>query len=209
VKREHHRAAAVTADDRKKPHSVTFDELRRQPDVTIPEPMVTPLLKSITNCDNAVTEVVDALITPPILVAEDTNATLESSCTVSDSRQLVTLSGNNNNIVNTCATVAISSRSVNMVAAAARDATELAQSIRVTQAVFSQHGLDSTLATEWAMRRQESELSVCGILLGLYVYACIQSTIVDSDALKSSCISCAPHFLYVSTGGISASTRIS
>lgn len=48
-----------------------------------------------------------------------------------------------------------------MAASAAHDANNVAQSIRVTQAVFQQHGLDSSLATEWAMRRQESQLSVC------------------------------------------------
>ena len=45
--------------------------------------------------------------------------------------------------------------------AVVKEAQNVAQSIRVTQAVFEQHGLDASIATEWAMRRQESELSVC------------------------------------------------
>ena len=129
--------------------------------------MGTSLPEEAQDSDNTVTEQVDTSITPPPLVADDTfstatsSASLSTTCAVSNSHQLAACFDNNNM---DAFRLALSTRSVTTMAAA-HDATELARSIRITQAVFSQHGLDPMLATEWAMRRQESERSVCSFCL--------------------------------------------
>jgi hypothetical protein len=110
----------------------------------------------------------DTLLLPGLVVEEvgalATNKT--TSCPVlSDSLELTVPDDNNNR--SSCSFDSLSllpckktEQGTIEPAALVQDAQIVAQSIRLTQAVFEQHGLDSRIATEWAMRRQESELSV-------------------------------------------------
>jgi len=110
---------------------------------------------------------------PPILVDEIANTNEPATAVpVSNSLQLVPCmhdcSISSINLTTAAATQYLDLNDI--VVTAAQDATNVAQSIRVTQAVFEQHGLDSSIATEWAMRRQESELSVCVCVLIHYFH---------------------------------------
>ena len=108
----------------------------------------------------------DALLPPTLVEEKDTcipavNKTTSISV-VSDSLELAIPNddnSNNNTIYSFASLPLLLSKQTkqNVV----KEAQNVAQSIRVTQAVFEQHGLDAGIATEWAMRRQESELSVC------------------------------------------------
>lgn len=113
--------------------------------------------------------------TPPLLVADRAEATAtactRTSMAVSSSLGLtsfVNLDDDTTNKAFSLRECSASKVSRHSIVAAAEDATDLAQKIRVTQAVFFQHGLDANLASEWAMRRQASDLSVgthCGCAL--------------------------------------------
>jgi hypothetical protein len=116
----------------------------------------------------------DTLLLPPGLVVEEVGALLAANKTTtcsrpvrSDSHELTVADNNNNNNKSSCSFDSLSflpckktEQGTIEPAALVQDAQIVAQSIRLTQAVFEQHGLDSRIATEWAMRRQESELSV-------------------------------------------------
>jgi hypothetical protein len=108
---------------------------------------------------------------PPGLVVEEVgapaaNKTTTCSCPVlSDSLELTVADTNNNKSscsFNSLSLLPSKKTEQGMIKPATliQDAQIVAQSIRLAQAVFEQHGLDSRIATEWAMRRQESELSV-------------------------------------------------
>jgi hypothetical protein len=129
--------------------------------------MDTPLPKE--NDDSDVVKL-DRLATPPVLVADHSEATFTTCMTVSSSCNSSSLGltlldddSTNKALLFTDRTAPMASH--RSIVAAAEDATALAQKICVTQAVFSSHGLDPNLASEWAMRRQESDFSVCTLHL--------------------------------------------
>jgi hypothetical protein len=162
--------AIVVQDDKKVNVSALCLDSRSDTDFTLP---VNELQESHQHGTLVNTTVnTDTLLLPPGLVVEEVgvllaaNKTTTCSCPVrSDSHELTVADNNNNR--SSCSFDSLSflpckktEQGTIEPAALVQDAQIVAQSIRLTQAVFEQHGLDSRIATEWAMRRQESELSV-------------------------------------------------
>jgi hypothetical protein len=144
----------------------------------------TSLPKTNGENDNDVVELVHLAKSPTVIVADSSEATDTTYMTVSASCNPCTLglpSLDNDSIHKA---LLFTDRTVSMVShrsivATAEDANALAQKIRVTQAVFSSHGLDPNLASEWVMRRQESDLSVCRLHWVYYMLlgtTCVHNT---------------------------------
>jgi hypothetical protein len=145
-----------------------------RPDQLTGTPVATDTLppEASTGNENNVIELARRLETPPVPVADRTEA-MATACT-SMSKMSSTLGVTVHTFVHdddktnkaSCwrgRPASIVSRQ--SIVAAAEDAVNLAQKIQVTQAVFFQHGLDPSLASEWAMRRQASGLSVSTLCL--------------------------------------------
>jgi hypothetical protein len=160
--------AIVVEDDKKVQFSALCLDSKSDTDFTLP---VNELQESHQHITLVNTTVNTDTLLPPGLVVEEVgapaaNKTTTCSCPVlSDSLELTVADNNNNK--SSCSFDSLSllpskktEQGMIEPAALIQDAQIVALSIRLAQAVFEQHGLDSRIATEWAMRRQESELSV-------------------------------------------------
>mmetsp|Transcript_14746 Transcript_14746/g.26669 ORF Transcript_14746/g.26669 Transcript_14746/m.26669 type:complete len:553 (-) Transcript_14746:307-1965(-) len=159
--------AIVVEDDKKVQFSALCLDSKSDTDFTLP---VNEIQESHQHGTLVNTTVNTDTLLPPGLVVEEVgapaaNKTTTCSCPVlSDSLELTVADNNNNK--SSCSFDSLSllpskktEQGMIKPATLIQDAQIVAQSIRLAQAVFEQHGLDSRIATEWAMRRQESELS--------------------------------------------------
>lgn len=166
--------AIVVQDDKKVNVSALCLDSKSDTDFTLPLNELQQSHQHGTLVNATRTVNTDTLL-PPGLVVEEVGALLAANKTTTCSRPVLSHSheltvadnNNNNNNRSSCSFDSLSllpskktEQGTIEPAALVQDAQIVAQSIRLTQAVFEQHGLDSRIATEWAMRRQESELSV-------------------------------------------------